>query len=72
MDMYIGLLVLATSIWTFFDARKIGVKKGLVKGFGNLSPTGWLIFCLLLWLLAFPLHLAKRPSFRRAAADGQS
>ena len=60
--------MLATSIWVFIDARKIGVRKGLVTGLANLSPVGWLVASLLIWIVAFPLYLAKRETFRARAA----
>jgi len=65
MDTYILLLVVVTSIWVFVDAKKIGVKKGQVKGLADLGPAGWLFACLLLWIVAFPLYLIKRPEFKR-------
>jgi hypothetical protein len=67
MDVYIWLLVLVTSIRVFVDAKKIGVKKGQVEGLANMGPGGWLVACLLLWIVAFPLYLLKRPAFKHAA-----
>jgi len=65
MDTYILLLVAVTSIWVFVDAKKIGVKKGQVKGLADLGPAGWLFACLLLWIVAFPLYIIKRPELKR-------
>jgi len=65
MDIYIWLLVFVTSIWVFFDAKKIGVKKGQIKGLANMGPGGWFFACLLLWVIAFPLYLIKRSEFKR-------
>ena len=45
--MPILLVVIITSIWVFFDAKKIGVKKGQLKGVCNMGPLGWFIVCLL-------------------------
>ena len=56
--------VILTSIWVFFDASAIGVKKGQVKGIANMGPWGWLFACLLLWLIAFPLYLGSRGKFK--------
>jgi len=70
MDTFILLLVIATSIWVFADAKSIGVKKGQIKGLADLSPAGWLFACLLLWLIAFPLYIVKRPEMKRAAGGG--
>ena len=65
MDTFILWIILGTSIWVFFDARAIGVKRGQVKGLANMGPLGWLLGCLLLWIIAFPLYLAKRNEFKR-------
>ena len=65
MESLILLLIIGTSIWVFFDARTIGVKKGMVKGLANLGPTGWLQASLFLWIVAFPLYIAKRGEFKR-------
>ena len=59
-------IVVGTSIWVFIDAKQIGVKKGQVKGLADLGPTGWLIACLGVWIISFPVYLAKRGEFMRA------
>ncbi len=58
-------IILGTSIWVFFDAKTIGVKKGQIQGIANIGPTGWFFSCLLLWIISFPLYIAKRPEFKR-------
>lgn len=58
-------IVIATSLWVYFDARRIGIKKGQIPGIANLGPGGWLVVCLLLWIVAFPVYLIKRPQFIR-------
>jgi hypothetical protein len=68
--MLILLIVIGTSIWVYFDARNIGVKKSGEKAkSGKLSvdmgPLGWGICCLLLWIIAFPVYLFKRPGFKK-------
>jgi hypothetical protein len=66
VESLILLIILGTSIWVFFDARSIGVKKGQVKGIADMGPTGWFFACLLLWIIAFPLYLSKRSAFKTA------
>jgi hypothetical protein len=34
-----------------------------------MGPVTWFIACLFLWIIAFPLYLAKRGEFKRAAAS---
>ncbi len=65
MDVLILLTIVGTSIWIFFDAKNIGVKKGQVKGMADLGPGGWLIGSLLLWIIVFPMYLLKRAEFKR-------
>lgn len=71
MSNLVYLMVIATSIWVYFDARKIGARKGLLPGFFNLSPLTWSLSCLLLWIVGFPAYLIHRPDIIRASA-GQS
>lgn len=61
----IFILVIGTSVWVLFDAKTIGVRKGQLKGLADLGPWGWFFGCLLLWILGFPLYLAKRPELKR-------
>jgi hypothetical protein len=65
MAEFLWIIVIATSIWVLIDAQTIGVKKGQIQGMGDLSPGGWFIVCLLLWIVGFPFYLAKRPEFKR-------
>ena len=71
MDGIIVLVVIGTSIWVLVDAKSIGVKKGQVKGMGDLGPWGWFFVCLLLWIVGFPFYLAKRGEFKRINANNQ-
>lgn len=53
-------LIIISSIWVFVDAKKIGVKKGQLKGICDMGPGTWLIACLGLWIISFPMYLNKR------------
>jgi hypothetical protein len=66
IDLLPQLIVLATSVWVFVDARTMGVSKGQIKGFFNMGPTGWFLSCLLCWIVAFPAYLVKRGAYKRA------
>lgn len=57
-------IVPGTSIWVLIDAQTIGVKKKAGSGLFNMGPLGWFISCLLVWIIAFPAYIAKRPKFR--------
>ena len=55
--MSFGLLVLlvvvGTTIWVGVDASK--------RDWGDgMGTAGWVIFCILLWIVGFPVYLAKR------------
>lgn len=65
MDAILLIVVIATSIWVLVDAKTIGVKKGQLKGIADIGPWGWFFVCLLLWIVGFPLYLAKRPELKR-------
>ena len=71
-DIIILLIILTTSIWVLIDAKNLGVKKGLIKGIGNMGPWGWFIVCLLIWIIAFPIYLFKRSEYKRLARLGTS
>lgn len=68
MEVLLLLGVIGTSLWVYFDAQTIGARKGLLRGIADMGPLGWCLSCLLLWILAFPMYLAKRPAIRDAAA----
>lgn len=65
MGVIIWLTVIASSIWVLVDAKSIGVKKGQIKGVGNIGPWGWFFVCLLLWIIGFPFYLYKRGEYKR-------
>ncbi|MBI3755762.1 MAG: hypothetical protein HY265_06350 [Deltaproteobacteria bacterium] len=66
MDSFLLLLILGTALWVLFDAQTIGVKKGQIQGFGNVGgPWSWFFMTILLWIVIFPLYLAKRGEFKR-------
>ena len=62
----IWLFIFATATWVLIDAKKIGVRKGLISGMGNMGPWAWFLGCILLWILTFPLYLLKRKEFKLA------
>lgn len=67
LNAIVWLFVFLTSLGVFLDAKRIGARKGLLKGIGDLSPGGWFACCLFLWILGFPLYLIKRGDIKAAA-----
>jgi hypothetical protein len=65
MARFVGFLILGTSVWVLQDSQAIGVRKGQVRGLADMGPWGWFWTCLLMWMIAFPLYLAKRGEFKR-------
>jgi hypothetical protein len=66
------IVVAATSIWVFVDARQLGAKRGVLGGgFLDSSAGAWFIGCLLLWIIAFPCYLAARPKLVAARSQRQ-
>lgn len=61
MNSVFVLIIVVSSIWVFFDAKKIGARKGLVSGFLDMGPTTWALCCILLWIVSFPAYLITRP-----------
>ncbi len=57
--------VLLSAFWVYFDASKIGVRKGQIKGIYDMSPAAWATATGLLWLLTFPAYLVARPIYLR-------
>ena len=71
MYLLIGLaIVIGSSIWVFNDAKKIGVTKGQLPGIADLSPGGWLVACLGLWIISFPTYILKRGALLKANQKG--
>lgn len=63
--MLVVLVVLGTSIWVYFDAKIIGVRKTEEESFLNMGPLGWMLGSMLLWIVVFPLYLGRRPGLIR-------
>lgn len=56
------LVVFATSLWMAVDASRLGYDTRDVRGLSAMGPAGWFISGILLWIVAFPLYLLKRPA----------
>ena len=67
MGLFFWIIVIVSSIWVYVDAKAIGAKRGLMKGFFDLSPVAWFFCSLLLWIIAFPAYLLKRGQIKEAA-----
>jgi hypothetical protein len=54
------LIVIGTSGWVLIDTSKRGIKAGEFSGIKGTSPVAWFAFCLLVWIIGFPLYLTIR------------
>lgn len=66
MGILIALIVIGSSIWVFFDARNLEKK---FPQPGLSTAVGWLIFCLLLWIIAFPMYIFRRGKLIKGAVE---
>jgi hypothetical protein len=64
------ILVLGTSLWVLFDAINLKVKRGKIEGFFDMGVAEWFFACLLLWIVGFPVYLAKRGEYKRLKQIG--
>jgi len=66
MQPLMSLIVLGSAIWMGIDAAQLGYDKRDIRGIAAMGPAGWFICGLLLWIIAFPLYLVKRPVLKAA------
>jgi hypothetical protein len=59
-------IVVICSFWVAFDSSALGAKGGMAKGVAGLGSFIWWLFTLILFPIAFPLYLAKRPLIKVA------
>jgi hypothetical protein len=62
----LGLLVivLAIDVWVYLDAHaRAGRRRPVVASIGSFAletPATWMLACLVLWILFFPMYLVAR------------
>jgi len=67
MVAFFLLIQIASAVWVGFDARGRDFSDSKVAR----SPAMWVLGCLLLWLVCFPLYLMTRESKpRKGSATG--
>lgn len=65
--IFLLIIIMISSLWVFFDAYSIGIKKELISGIcGNMGAWHWFGASLFFWVIAFPLYLFKRRSYQQA------
>lgn len=63
-----SVLILATSLWVWIDARAKRLK-GQRRGFFDMGPFAWFLCCLGLWIVAFPAYLAVRNHYAEMGGE---
>ncbi len=66
METIISLLILGTTMWVGLDASRLmkGIPRDKRKKMGGgQSPAGWVMGCILLWIIVFPWYLRKRSRY---------
>lgn len=72
MALSLLALIVLCSLWVGLDARRLGVRKGTINGFFDMGSGSWFIASLLLWVVAFPAYLFKRPQIIEAIERASS
>lgn len=67
MEALVFAIVVGSSLWMAFDVHQ----SGYYKTHSGTGPIGWFFGGLLLWIVVFPLYLAKRGKLK-AGASAQS
>jgi len=64
LPILVLLIVLATDLWVFTDAKtRLEQGNPIVVSIGSYdvnTPAAWLVLCLFLWILFFPLYISSR------------
>lgn len=73
LPAFIYSTIAATAIWTFFDARALGIRKDKEKkSFFNMNPVSWAFATLFIWIVAFPAYILRRRKETKVGAIGAS
>jgi hypothetical protein len=65
-------VIIITSIWVYIDARVLQMHQERSSGgLFDMGPAGWFFSCLLIWFIAFPIYLIRRPRYRHVPQPEQ-
>ena len=57
------MVVICCSVFVYYDAGSLGIKRGLIKGFFDMEPIEWALATAGFWPLVFPFYLLMRPEY---------
>ena len=72
MGTIFAIFIIASIIWVAYDASKIGVKKDMISGMFNMGIFGWVVACILVWIIFFPAYIIKRGEYIKAGTRSQN
>ncbi|MEJ5914423.1 hypothetical protein [Pseudokineococcus sp. 1T1Z-3] len=60
------VLGIGTAVWLGLDATRLQVRPGVLGSrLADLGVAGWVVCCLLLWVVTLPVYLVMRPRYVR-------
>ena len=64
LSLVVVIVIVAIDLWVYADARARADQGApvvlRVGSFAVDTPTAWLLACLLMWVIFFPLYLSSR------------
>jgi uncharacterized membrane protein len=60
MFEFVLLIVIGTSVWVGFDAQANKITSSAGEYTAWNGAVGWVLICLLLWIVGFPAYLVRR------------
>ena len=60
IDAVSWIIYIVGVIWIIIDTKKVGIKKGIINGLGNMGRTVWIVATILFWIIAIPLYIFQR------------
>lgn len=64
--LLIVLVVLGSTAWLYFDARRLTEETGELVG--RMGAGEWALASIILWIIVFPMYLWRRAQLRREIA----
>lgn len=65
---YIYAAITLAAAWIAYDAARVRRLRNLPRGPANHWPLEWMVFALLLWMVAIPLYVSERAQAMEAPA----
>ena len=63
IQFVILIVIICSSIIVYYDARSLGIKRGLIEGYFDMEPIEWGLTVAGFWLLVFPFYFLMRSEY---------